>query len=157
MVVKIEQERDVFLSQAKEAHQSKMDLYDKELESLETQASIDFENEKKQLVSKLISNVEEKRRKIKEERESLDITSDHLLDSTRGPGKRNLRNRGLDTVLNSSNKANVRRKQTQNQGITNLTEEEIIADLTEIRKFTGVTGPLSLPNGTKKGTKSGRR
>ncbi|PVU97477.1 hypothetical protein BB559_002018 [Furculomyces boomerangus] len=163
MVSKLERTRDRELELARSMFDYKMRQFDQELKSQRAQALIDFENERKQLINQLVANIEEKRRKIKDEKDSLEVTSDYLLETSRGSNKRSLRNRGLDTVQNSGPKpgnnytSNARRKQTLNFPINGLAEEEIISDLVQIRKYTGVVGPLALPTTSKKNLKSNKR
>ncbi|PVU98634.1 hypothetical protein BB560_005636 [Smittium megazygosporum] len=108
----------------------------------------------------IAADIEERRKRIREEKDLLEVTSDSLPDTSRGLNKRSLRHRGHDVATASNNKPNAsaaRKKQSHVILLPPLPEEDIISDLVEIRKATGVDGPLALPNITKKGFKAGKR
>ncbi|PVU97014.1 hypothetical protein BB561_000815 [Smittium simulii] len=159
---KFTEERDKQLKEALDLREYKMKLFESELKEQEAQAIVDYENEKKALIDHFVANIEERKRKIKEEKDLLEVTSDYLLESSRSSNKRTLRNRAADLASTSFSKTNLsapasRKKQVQNFAVVGLSEEEIVADLVELRKFTGIDGPLALPTASKKPLKASKR
>ncbi|OMJ20008.1 hypothetical protein AYI70_g3845 [Smittium culicis] len=171
LVKELEEERDFQIKYADDMCKARIEIHKKEHDIITEQTTTDFQNERKNLINQLILNVEERKRKIKDERDCLEVTSDFILETTRGSSKRNLRNRGLDAILNNSFKnvssnsaltstgtsATVKRKQIQNFSMQGLADEDVISDLTELRKFTGVSGPIPTINNNKKNPKSNKR
>ncbi|OLY79482.1 hypothetical protein AYI68_g6447 [Smittium mucronatum] len=171
LVKELEEEKDRQIKYADEMCNSRIEIYKREHEISQTQTNIDFQNERTNLINQLVLNVEERKRKIKDERDCLEVTSDFILETTRGSSKRNLRNRGLDAILNNtfknsspsasltnnSNTGTNKRKLLQNQPLPGINDEEATSDLIELRKVTGVTGPIPTTSSNKKNVKSAKR
>ncbi|OZJ02893.1 hypothetical protein BZG36_03808 [Bifiguratus adelaidae] len=110
---------------------------DYQIERIETEyeqeraaAEDDYKAEKRGLRDKMIGDIEERRRRLKEEKDSHDLNIDVIADSN-GRLNRNLRKRGMESTETKTNK----RKQVQGPAfVMTLKEEDIIMDLAAIRK-----------------------
>ncbi|KAG1152105.1 hypothetical protein G6F37_001901 [Rhizopus arrhizus] len=102
-------------------HQFELEIY---------QAEEEYLLETQEIREKLFSVLEEKRRKLKEDKDNCDLAYDVIFDSQSRLHKRNLRKRGTE---NSDNKAN-KRKQTSGPALVfKLKEEDINTDIQAIR------------------------
>ncbi|KAJ2780677.1 hypothetical protein H4R18_003318 [Coemansia javaensis] len=167
-VARLKAEHERTLVQAEEHHQYMLALYEQTYQQEREQAEEAYQAEKKAIHSKIAADIEERRRRLKEEKDSLDITSDFVLETgVRASSKRNLRKRGLDTLTlgdtaASSSTSHIiramnKRKGNQGSQMTTLPEEDIVSDLVALRRVTGVTGPLTGAANGKKGHKHHRR
>ncbi|KAJ1919898.1 Sin3 histone deacetylase corepressor complex component SDS3 [Mycoemilia scoparia] len=152
--------RDDELLQTEEFSKYLMDLYEAEMDRMLKQANEEFEQEKQSLYDKMVADIEERRARLNEEKDSMELDGGDYYSETniRASSKRNLRKRGADSIAGDPPKATAhRRKMAQNFSMAGLAEDEIIKDLNKLRKITGVTGPLITGGTGKKGGKAGKR
>ncbi|KAJ2894043.1 hypothetical protein IWW38_002694, partial [Coemansia aciculifera] len=103
--------------------------------------------------------------RLKEEKDSLDITMDFVFESgSRTSSKRNLRKRGagLDALAllgepTTTSRHQSKRKAAPAVSLQGIGEDDIVNDLLAIRRATGVTGPLTTAVNGKKNTKTSKR
>ncbi|KAJ2157556.1 hypothetical protein GGF46_004418 [Coemansia sp. RSA 552] len=166
-VARLTENRDRALASAEENHQYLVALYERVYRQEREQAQQAYESEKQAVYDRIAADIDERRRRLKEEKDSLDISVDFVLDSgARTSSKRNLRKRGNDPLglgdlAASSGTTNARTqyKRKANQPFTmgGLPEDDIVSDLVAIRRATGVTGPLGNGTNGKKGHKGHKR
>ncbi|KAJ1675263.1 Sin3 histone deacetylase corepressor complex component SDS3 [Spiromyces aspiralis] len=162
-VSRLAKKRDDSLVQVESFSRYMLDLYETEMNQILEQANASFEQEKQALYEKMFNNIEERRMRLNEEKDSMELNGSDYFGETglRPSTKRNLRKRGVDSVAGDSSRSGAahRRKMTQTFAMVGLSEEEIMKDLSVLRKSTGVTGPLGPGSSTggKKGSKARKR
>ncbi|KAJ2725803.1 hypothetical protein GGI07_001010 [Coemansia sp. Benny D115] len=165
-VARLAAERDRGLASAEQAHQYLVELYEKAYKQEREAVEAAYAADKQLVYDKIAADIEERRKRLKEEKESQDVSSDFVFESgSRTSSKRNLRKRGMDPLLGlvgeslstGSGRGQNKRKNNQTASMQGITEDEIVSDLVAIRKATGVTGPLTNNIGGKKSTKGGKR
>ncbi|KAI8967576.1 Sds3-like-domain-containing protein [Mycotypha africana] len=90
------------------------------------QADEEYTAEKQEVREKLYNMLEEKRRKLKEEKDNCDLTYDIMMETQARMHKRNLRKRGAEHPENKSSK---KKQMTGPALVIGLKEEDIVADL----------------------------
>ncbi|KAI9304472.1 Sds3-like-domain-containing protein [Cunninghamella echinulata] len=109
------------------------------------QAEEEYMAEKHEVREKLFAVLEEKRRKLKEDKDNCDLSYDVVLETQTRMNKRSLRKRGMD---NGDNKTN-RRKQVSGPALVfRLKEEEVYDDLQAMRS--GLLAPSKKTSSYKK-------
>ncbi|KAJ1726053.1 hypothetical protein LPJ61_005451 [Coemansia biformis] len=169
-VARLTAERDRTIASSEHSHQYLVSLYERAYRQEREQAEEAYEAEKQAIHDKIAADIEERRRRLREERDSLDITVDFVLEpGIRASSKRNLRKRGMDplalgdvavvaaAVAGPTGRAQNKRKMNQAFAMQGLPEDDIIDDLTVIRRVTGVTGPMVGGANGKKGQKGHKR
>ncbi|KAJ2314996.1 hypothetical protein H4R23_002447 [Coemansia sp. Cherry 401B] len=166
-VSRLAAERDRTVASAEQNHKYLVAMYERTYKHDREQAEQAYKSEKQAIFDKIAADLEERRKRLKEEKDSLDIGVDFAFDSgVRASSKRNLRKRGMDPLglgdglassSGSGGRAQSKRKAHQALSMQGLPEEDIVGDMVAIRRVTGVTGPLSSSANGKKGQKSHRR
>ncbi|KAJ2840994.1 hypothetical protein J3B02_006103 [Coemansia erecta] len=174
-VSRLASERDRTIASAEHNHRYIVDLHERAFKQEREMAEQSYNAEKQAIYDKIAADIEERRKRLKEEKDSLDISMDFVFESgSRTSSKRNLRKRGMDPVLGfgegaagsgngggsgsgGSGRAQNKRKNNQALTMQGISEEDIISDLVAIRRATGVTGPLSSSTYGKKGSKGNKR
>ncbi|KAJ1818382.1 hypothetical protein LPJ56_003851, partial [Coemansia sp. RSA 2599] len=168
-VSRLAAERDRTIASAEHNHRYIVDLYERAYKQEREQAEQAYAAEKQAIYDKIAADIEERRKRLKEEKDSLDISMDFVFESgSRTSSKRNLRKRGMDPMLgfgdaaaagSGSGGGRSQSKRKNNQALTmqGIGEEDIVSDLVAIRRATGVTGPLSTSAYGKKGSKGYKR
>ncbi|KAJ1928115.1 hypothetical protein FBU59_007158, partial [Linderina macrospora] len=156
-VERLKVERDRMVEAAEQNHQYLVDLYSRTFQHDRDITEKAYRDEKQAIYDKIAADIEDRRRRLKEEKDSLDISMDFVFDpSARTSSKRNLRKRGAESLGlgEPTGRHTGKRKHNQVFGVQGIPEDDIISDLTAIRRATGVTGPLGNGAGTgKKGKK----
>ncbi|KAJ2867891.1 hypothetical protein GGI22_000957 [Coemansia erecta] len=163
-VAQLAANRDRALATAEHNHQYLIEVYEKTYRAEREQAERAYKSEKQAVYERIAADIEDRRKRLKEEKDSVDIGSDFVFDSgSRSLAKRNLRKRGIDPLgLGDSAAAVVGAGSTRNQSkrknaqpflLQGIPEDDIVSDLMALRRATGVTGPLG---GTANGKKSGK-
>ncbi|KAJ2614536.1 hypothetical protein H4S08_001653 [Coemansia sp. RSA 1365] len=161
-------ERDKALASAEQSHQYVVTLHERMYRQEHTQAEQSHQSEKQAIYERIAADIEERRRRLREEKDSVDISVDFMLDTgVRTSSKRNLRKRGLDimgaaegmpgVVTTGTSRAQSKRKTNQPFSMPGLPEEDIVNDLMALRRVTGVTGPLGSGSGGGGGGKRGHK
>ncbi|KAI8092466.1 Sds3-like-domain-containing protein [Halteromyces radiatus] len=101
--------------------------------------------EKHEVREKLFAVLEEKRRRLKEEKDNCDLAYDVVMESQTRMNKRSLRKRGMD---NGDNKLNKRKQVSGPTLIFRLKDEEVFDDLQAMRN--GLTNQVKKPTSHKK-------
>ncbi|KAJ1740655.1 hypothetical protein H4R22_002842 [Coemansia sp. RSA 1290] len=156
---------DRMVASAEQHHRYLVSMYERAFKHEREQAEQAYKNEKQAVFDKIAADIEERRKRLKEEKDSLDINADFVLDSgVRTSSKRNLRKRGMDSLsmsdgpsANSGGRVQSKRKANQTLSMQGLPEDDIISDLMAIRRATGVTGSLNSGANGKKGHKGHKR
>ncbi|KAJ1955619.1 hypothetical protein EC988_001784 [Linderina pennispora] len=159
-VARLSAERDRMLTAAEQNHRYLVDLYERTFQHDRDVTEKAYRAEKQAIYDKIAADIEDRRRRLKEEKDSLDISMDFVFDpSARTSSKRNLRKRGNDTLGlgEPTGRHPGKRKNNQVFGVQGIPEDDIISDLVAIRRATGVTGPLGNGNSGKKGHKGHKR
>ncbi|KAJ2805583.1 hypothetical protein H4R20_002038 [Coemansia guatemalensis] len=161
-------ERDKALASAEQSHQYVVTLHERMYRQEHAQAEQAHQSEKQAIYERIAADIEERRRRLREEKDSVDISVDFMLDAgVRTSSKRNLRKRGMDllgsaegmsgVVAGGSSRAQSKRKANQAFSMPGLAEEDIVSDLMALRRATGVTGPLGSGGGGGGGGKRGHK
>ncbi|KAJ2758102.1 hypothetical protein IWQ57_006919, partial [Coemansia nantahalensis] len=171
-VARLAAERDRTIASAEFTHQYLLALYERAYRREREQAEEEYLAEKQAIHNRIAADIEERRRRLREDKDGLDITADFVFEpGARASSKRNLRKRGLDPLglgdagsgsgssgaTATSNRPQNKRKTNQNFSMLGLAEDDIVDDLTAIRRVTGVTGPTSSAVNGKKGQKGHKR
>ncbi|KAI9503616.1 hypothetical protein GGI25_004862 [Coemansia spiralis] len=162
-VARLAAERDRLAASAEQNHQYLIGLYEKAYRQEREQAEQAYKSEKQAIYEKIAADIEERRKRLKEEKDSLDINMDFVFDSgSRAASKRNLRKRGLDPLglgdpIATTSRHQNKRKNAQAFSMQGVAEDDIVSDLLAIRRATGVTGPLSTAANGKKSGKGNKR
>ncbi|KAJ2600744.1 hypothetical protein H4R99_003218 [Coemansia sp. RSA 1722] len=174
-VSRLAAERDRTLASAEHNHRYIVDLHERAFRQERELAEQAYAAEKQAIYDRIAADIDERRKRLKEEKDSLDISMDFVFESgSRTSSKRNLRKRGMDTVLgfgdgalgggggnggSASGGGRSQNKRKNNQALTmqGIGEDDIVSDLVAIRRATGVTGPLSSSTYGKKGNKGNKR
>ncbi|KAJ2556908.1 hypothetical protein EV175_001685 [Coemansia sp. RSA 1933] len=166
-VAQLASDRDRAIASAEQNHQYLVDLYERTYRTEREQAEKAYKSEKQAVYEKIAADIEDRRRRLKEEKDSVDINSDFVFDSgSRSAAKRNLRKRGMDplgladsssVVGPGSTRHQNKRKNAQTFLLQGIPEEDIVSDLVALRRATGVTGPLNSTANGKKGGKGNKR
>ncbi|KAJ2714193.1 hypothetical protein H4R19_001856 [Coemansia spiralis] len=170
-VARLATERDRTIESAEYNHQYLVALYERVYREEREQAEEEYLAEKQAIHNRIAADIEERRRRLREDKDGLDITADFVFEpGARASSKRNLRKRGLDPLTlgdtgtaaaagaaAGSNRAQNKRKTNQTFSMLGLPEDVAIDDLTAIRRVTGVTGPTSSAANGKKGQKGHKR
>ncbi|KAJ2830849.1 hypothetical protein GGI24_001815, partial [Coemansia furcata] len=163
-VARLAAERDRTLESAEQNHQYLVAMYERTYKLEREQAEQAYNAEKQTIRDRIYADIEERRKRLKEEKDSLDITMDFVFESgSRTSSKRNLRKRGngLDPLAllgePTTSRHQSKRKAVQTAALQGIGEDNIIADLLLIRQHTGVTGPLTTAVNGKKNTKTNKR
>ncbi|KAJ1668597.1 hypothetical protein IW140_002651 [Coemansia sp. RSA 1813] len=164
-VAQLAAERDRRISSAEQNHQYLVDVYEKTYRAEREQAEKAYKNEKQAAYEKIAADIEDRRKRLKEEKDSVDINVDFVFDSgSRSSAKRNLRKRGMDplglgdsSVGSGTTRHQTKRKNAQAFLLQGIPEDDIVNDLVALRRATGVTGPLSGAANGKKGAKGNKR
>ncbi|KAJ1798882.1 hypothetical protein LPJ59_002210 [Coemansia sp. RSA 2399] len=163
-VAQLAANRDRSLATAEHNHQYLVEVYEKTYRMEREQAERAYKSEKQTVYERIAADIEDRRKRLREEKDSVDISADFVFDSgSRSLAKRNLRKRGIDPLgLGDSAAAVVGSGSTRNQNkrknaqpflLQGIPEDDIVSDLVALRRATGVTGPLS---GAANGKKSGK-
>ncbi|KAJ2095385.1 hypothetical protein GGI16_005227, partial [Coemansia sp. S142-1] len=163
-VARLASERERTLRSAAENHQYLVAMYERTYKQEREQAEQAYNAEKQTIYDRIAADIEDRRKRLKEEKDSLDITMDFVFESgSRTSSKRNLRKRGtgLDALAligePTTSRHQSKRKAVQTVALQGIGEDNIVADLLAIRRVTGVTGPLSTAINGKKNTKTNKR
>ncbi|KAJ2826321.1 hypothetical protein IWW50_002418 [Coemansia erecta] len=162
-VSRLAAERDRIVVSAEQNHRYLVAMYERTYRHEREQAELAYKAEKQAIFDKIAADIDERRKRLKEEKDCVDISVDFVFDSgVRASSKRNLRKRGLDSLGLSDGpaaggRAQGKRKANQTLTMQGLPEEDIVGDLVAIRRATGVTGPLSSGTNGKKGHKGHKR
>ncbi|KAI9358099.1 Sds3-like-domain-containing protein [Pilaira anomala] len=103
------------------------------------QAEEEYTAETQEIREKLFTILEEKRRKLKEDKDNCDLAYDVVLESQSRLHKRNLRRRGPE---NSDNKTNKRKQMNGPALIFRLKDEDIHSDMQAMRSGLSTTSSL---------------
>ncbi|KAJ1930936.1 hypothetical protein GGF37_007559, partial [Kickxella alabastrina] len=179
-------ERDRTLAAAEQSHRYLVDLYERAYKQERDAAERVYAAEKQSIYDKVAADIDERRRRLREEKDTLDISFDFVFEAgSRTSSKRNLRKRGIDQMLggfgdglvmsSSSNSAGAgagaggaaggvgggraqnKRKNNQAFSMQGIGEDDIVTDLIALRRVTGVIGPLSINTNGKKNNKNSKR
>lgn len=102
-------------------HQFELEIY---------QAEEEYLLETQEIREKMFNVLEEKRRKLKEDKDNYDLTYDLILDTQSRLNRRNLRKRGTENPENKSNK----KKQMNGPALVfKLKEDDLNSDMQDIR------------------------
>ncbi|KAJ2513205.1 hypothetical protein H4217_006469 [Coemansia sp. RSA 1939] len=164
-VTRLAAERDRAVAMSEQNHMYLMDLYEKTYRAEREQAEKAYKSEKQAVFEKIAADIEERRKRLKEEKDSLDISIDFVFESgSRTSAKRNLRKRGMDPLglgdtaaSSGSTRHQSKRKNAQAFLLQGIAEDDVVSDLVAIRRATGVTGPLGAVTNGKKGGKGSKR
>ncbi|KAJ1821243.1 hypothetical protein LPJ60_002727 [Coemansia sp. RSA 2675] len=163
-VARLATERDRTLESAEQNHAYLVALYERTYKQEREQAEQAYNAEKQAIYDRIAADIEDRRKRLKEEKDSLDITMDFVFESgSRTSSKRNLRKRGngLDSMAllgePTTSRHQSKRKAVQTVPLQGIGEDNIVADLLAIRRATGVTGPLTTAINGKKNTKANKR
>ncbi|KAJ2385400.1 hypothetical protein GGI05_004711 [Coemansia sp. RSA 2603] len=178
-IARLASERDRMVQSAEQSHRYLVDLYTKAYAEERAVAEKAYAEERQMVYDKIAADIDERRRRLKEEKDSLDISMDFVFEAgSRTSSKRNLRRRGMDSLLGggenaggaggagaagggggggSGGRSQSKRKNNQTLSMQGVSESEMISDLTAIRQATGVTGPLATATHGKKSAKGGKR
>ncbi|CAO3662356.1 unnamed protein product [Rhizopus stolonifer] len=105
-------------------------MTDHQFETEIYQAEEEYLLETQEIREKLYNVLEEKRRKLKEDKDNCDLAYDAILDSQSRSNKRNLRRRGAENLDNKSNK----KKQMNGPALVfKLKEDSINTDIQQMR------------------------
>ncbi|KAJ1722816.1 hypothetical protein LPJ53_002785 [Coemansia erecta] len=181
-IARLAAERDRSVQGAEQNHRYLVDLYTRAYREERAQAEKAYAEERQMVYDKVAADIDERRRRLKEEKDSLDISMDFVFEpGSRTSSKRNLRRRGMDSLLGfgdaaggagggagmaggsgsggggGGGRSQSKRKKDQALTMQGIAESDIVSDLTAIRLATGVTGPLSTTAYGKKSSKAGKR
>ncbi|CAO3621036.1 unnamed protein product [Cunninghamella blakesleeana] len=106
------------------------EITDKQFTMEIDQAEEEYLAEKHEVREKLYAVLDEKRRKLKEDKDNCDLSYDVVLETQTRMNKRSLRKRGMD---NGDNKTNRRKQVSGPQLVFRLKEEEVYDDLQAMR------------------------
>ncbi|KAJ2044958.1 hypothetical protein GGI08_006950, partial [Coemansia sp. S2] len=94
-VARLASERERTLRSAAENHQYLVAMYERTYKQEREQAEQAYNAEKQTIYDRIAADIEDRRKRLKEEKDSLDITMDFVFESgSRTSSKRNLRKRG---------------------------------------------------------------
>ncbi|KAJ2002082.1 hypothetical protein GGI04_003481 [Coemansia thaxteri] len=157
-------ERDRALESAEQNHQYLVAMYKRVYTQEREQAEQAFKAEKQIIYDRIAADIDDRRKRLKEDKDSQDISMDFVFESgSRTSSKRNLRKRGgLDSLSllgaePAASRHQSKRKTAQAFSMQGIAENDIISDLLAIRRATGVTGPLTTATNGKKNTKTSKR
>ncbi|KAJ1857757.1 hypothetical protein GGH12_001308 [Coemansia sp. RSA 1822] len=160
-VTRLVHERDRTILSAEESHAYLLAQHERTYRHEREQAEHAYTAERQAVFDKIAADIDERRKRLKDEKDSLDISADFVLDSgARAASRRNLRKRGMELgVVDAavSGRTQSKRKANQALAMLGLPEDDIVGDLMAIRRATGVTGPLSSTSNGKKGNKASKR
>ncbi|KAJ2325141.1 hypothetical protein GGI00_005127 [Coemansia sp. RSA 2681] len=163
-VARLAAERDRTLASAEQNHQYLVAMYERAYKQDREQAEQSYSAEKQIIYDRIAADIDDRRKRLKEEKDSLDITMDFVFESgSRTSSKRNLRKRGvgLDTLAllgePVASRHQSKRKAVPAVSLQGIGEDDIVNDLLAIRRATGVTGPLTTAVNGKKNTKTNKR
>ncbi|KAI8326387.1 hypothetical protein GQ54DRAFT_301262 [Martensiomyces pterosporus] len=159
-VARLAAERDRMLASAEQNHRYLVSMHDKAYQRERDLAEKAYKSEKQTIYDKIAADIEERRKRLKEEKDNLDISMDFVFDTnSRTSSKRNLRKRGHDLLGLGEPTSRHQNKRKHAQGVTmvGIPEEDIVSDLVALRRATGVTGPLGNGVSGKKGAKGHKR
>lgn len=167
-------ERDLMINSANQHHQYLVDMHKRSYNMDRERAGTLYRTEKRSVYDKIAADIEDRRKRLKEEKDNLDINMEFVFESgSRTSSKRNLRKRGaglLDSLglsasdfgagtstPTTSSRQQGKRKTQQNSQLSGIPEDEVVQDLLVIRRATGVTGPLGPGGNGKKSSKGSKR
>ncbi|KAJ2787630.1 hypothetical protein GGI15_000592 [Coemansia interrupta] len=161
-------ERDRTVQGAEQNHRYLVELYTRAYREERAAAESAYAEERQMVYDKIAADIDERRRRLKEEKDGLDISMDFVFEpGSRTSSKRNLRRRGMDSLLGfgdaggaataAGGRGQSKRKKDQALSMQGIAESDIVSDLVAIRLATGVTGPLSTATHGKKSSKAGKR
>ncbi|KAJ2740342.1 hypothetical protein GGI20_005860 [Coemansia sp. BCRC 34301] len=163
-VARLAAERDRMLVSAEQNHQYLVAMYERAYKQEREQAEQAYNAEKQIIYDRIAADIDDRRKRLKEEKDSQDITIDFVFDSgSRTSSKRNLRKRGagLDSLALLGDpvpsRLQSKRKAVPAVSLQGICEDDIVNDLLAIRRATGVTGPLTTAVNGKKNAKTNKR
>ncbi|RUS27220.1 Sds3-like protein [Jimgerdemannia flammicorona] len=127
----LEDTRDTMIDQKRLFRNFQLECAGNQYELETKQAEEEYMAEKQGLREKMLAGVEERRKKLKEDKDNLDISNDVVIESQTRMHKRNLRKRGMEQNETKASK----KRQLQAPPFTfGLKEEDLMNDLLVMRK-----------------------